>query len=311
MHLLLLARAALRLRPISFSCMALLLAASASVLGTSAPLAVLVWAVASLLSLKVCHALEPFVLRRLGCRAPDHLEWERLDPALHCANVDVVVVDAAEPWLGRGLRTVLISRALLDLLEDRALGGLLTHATQPVRSASLAGEIVVRLGNLPLLSAWWLSRSLAHLGRLLAVVMGAALVVPFLLWPNGFARWAGQLFGAAIVGLSGAALLSSGFAAPGLGLLLAWAIVPGLSALLAWETRRAEMVADDATLDAGQGWQLLEALETLIWAQSLPPPAGLLGLLCRARAPLTGRADRLWLALSQASEQKGGPTKQP
>jgi hypothetical protein len=119
------------------------------------------------------------------------------------------------------------------------------------------------------------------------------------IWPGGFTRWGGRLFGAAIVGLLGSALLSSGLSAAGLGLLVAWAVGPGLEALLSWETRRAETAADDATLAAGLGWELLEALETLAWAESVPPPAAPLGWLCRLATPLTTRADRIWQALSQ------------
>jgi hypothetical protein len=305
----------LRLRPISLVCTALLLVSTAGLVGVSAPLAVLAWAVGAPFSLVIWYAVEPLVVRRLGARAPDHLDWERVDPALDPArervNVDVLVIDAAQPWLGRGLRTLVVSRALLDLLEDRALDGLLAQATLPVRSASLAGEMGVWLGNLPVLCTWWLSRILARLGRVLAVVLGGTLVVPLVLWPTGYARWTGYLLGALIVCLAGASLLSSGFAAAGLGLLLACALVPGLRAILAWETHRAELAADDATLEAGLGWQLLEALETLVWAESVPPPAGLLGVLCRTRTPLTDRADRLWKALSEPNETKGGESAQP
>jgi hypothetical protein len=74
----------------------------------------------------------------------------------------------------------------------------------------------------------------------------------------------------------------------------------GQQALLAWESRRAEQLADQATVDAGLGWQLLEALETLAMAESVPPPDGLLGLFCRRGSPLNTRADRVWRALSKA-----------
>jgi hypothetical protein len=210
-----------------------------------------------------------------------------------------LVLDASQPWLGRGLRSLVISRALLDLLEDRALQGLVAQAREHVRAASLASEFIVSLGNVPVLSAWYLSRGLVQVGRVLAMVVGASLVLPLALWPDGWTRWVGRLFGAVIVGLLGSALLSGGLAAEGLGLLLAWAVVPGLRALLTWETRRAETAADDATLAAGLGWQLLEALETLAWAESVPPPAAPLGWLCRNATPLTTRADRLWRKLAQ------------
>jgi hypothetical protein len=285
---------------LSIFCTALLLTLSASLASASAPLALLLWALASVLSLATWRALEPFVLRRLGCRPPGHLERERLDPALGANRVEVLVLDAAQPWLGRGLRTLVISRALLDLLEDRALAGLLAQATIQVRAASLPGELVVWLGNLPLLCAWRLSRGLMRLGRFLALVVGGSLVLPLVLWPDGFIRWAGRLFGASIVGLLGSALLSSGLSAAGLGLLLAWLVVPGLQALLNWEARQAETAADDATFDAGQGWELLEALETLAWAESVPLLPAPLRWLSRPATPLTARADGIWRKLAQS-----------
>jgi hypothetical protein len=295
-----LAWAALRRHPFSVLCTALLAALSARLLGAPVPVVLVLWATVSLFGITVWHALEPVILRRLGCRSPSWLERERLDRALGAAQLEVVVLDAAEPWLGRGLRSLVVSRALLDLLEDRAVQGLIAQAVGEVRSASLAGELVVWLGNLPLLVGWIFGSWLTHLGRLLAMVLGNSLVVPILLWPTGFIRWVGRLLGWGIVMLLGSALMSSGLAAPGLGLLLAWALVPGLQALLAWESRRAEQLADQATIDTGLGWQLLEALETLAFAESMSPPDGLLGLFCRRGSPFNLRADRVWRALSKA-----------
>jgi hypothetical protein len=214
-------------------------------------------------------------------------------------GMEVLVVDAAAPWLVHGLRNLVLSRAMLDLLEDRALAGLLAQAAAPLWSASVAGELIVWLGNLPLVAVWYVGRWLAQLGRVLAVVVGASLVLPLVLWPTGFTRWAGRLFGSVIVGLLGATLLSDGFAAAGLGLLVAWAVVPGLQALLAWEWRRAEANADQATIDAGLGPQLHEALEALSWLACIPRPDGKLRLLHRAGSPMATRAERVWRALSK------------
>ena len=75
-------------------------------------------------------------------------------------------------------------------------------------------------------------------------------------------------------------------------------MVPALQSLLAWESARAEMAADDATIKMGLGWQLLEALETLMWADCEVRPDGLLGALCRTSAPLARRADHIWVELS-------------
>jgi hypothetical protein len=248
--------------------------------------------------LAVWYAFESVVLRTLGCRQASRLERERLNPVIRSSGLQVLVFDAPHPWLERGLRSLVISSATLDLLDDRAVLGLVTQTVGQLGSASLAAELTVWLGNLPLLGAWVLDRWLAQLGRLLALAVGGSLVVPLLIWPTGFIRWVGRLFGAVVVGLLGSALLSSGLAAPGIGLLLAWALVPALRALLTWESRRAEAVADLATVEAGLGWQLLEALETLAFAESSPLPDGVLGLLGRRGSPYATRAERVWRGLS-------------
>lgn len=294
-----LASAAVRRHPTSIVASALLVALFARLLGMPVPVVLVAWATLSLFGISVWHALEPLGLLWLGGRSPNWLERERLDRALGSVRPEVVVLDAAEPWLGHGLRTVIVSRALLDLLEDRATQGLLTQAVQEVRLASLAGELAVWLGSLPLVAGRMLGIWLTRLGRLLALVVGSSLVVPILLWPIGFIRWAGRLFGSVAVVLLGSALLSNGLAAPALALVLGWPLVLGLQALLAWEARRAEQLADQATIDAGLGWQLREALETLAFAESVSLPGGLLGVFCRRGSPPNARADRVWRALSK------------
>jgi len=295
-----LAWAAARRHPFSILCTALLVALSARMVGMPVPLVLLAWVTLSLFGITVWHAVEPLVLRWLGCRSPSWLERERLDRALGSTRPEVVVLDVAQPWLGHGLRCLVVSRALLDLLEDRAVEGILTQAVYQVRWATLAGELVVWLGNLPLVGGRLLGIWLTQLGRLLALVVGSSLVVPILLWPSGFIRWAGRLFGAVVVVLLGLVLLASGLAAPAFGLLLGWPVGLGLQALQAWESRRAEQLADQATIAAGLGRQLLEALETLAFAESVPPPEGVLGVFCRRGSPLNMRADRVWRALSKA-----------
>jgi hypothetical protein len=295
-----LAWAAVRRHPLSTMLTAILVALFARLLGMPVPAVLAAWMTLSLCGITIWHALEPVTLRLLGCRSPSWLERERLDRALGSTRLEVVILDAAEPWLGHGVRSLVVSRALLDLLEDRAVEGLLTQAAQEVRSARLAAELMVWLGNLPLVAGRVVAGWLVQLGRLLALVVGSSLVVPILIWPTGFIRWAGRLFGAIGVVLVGSALVSNGLAATGLGLLLGWPLGRGQRALLAWESRRAEHLADQATIDAGLGWQLLEALETLAFAESLAPPDGLLGVFCRRASPLNARADRVWRAVSRA-----------
>jgi hypothetical protein len=375
--------AALRRHAFSLAFTVLLVTVSAALLGAPVPLALALWLIASLASLEAWRAGEPAVLQRLGCRPPNRLESERLDPVLKAAGLQISVgvvqrsdaragtgardtncveevdssqsghtarlldgirvwasqisrsrsatrlrdadcgpvvntsqpqlgaglrtaiglqvVDAQQPWVGTGLRNVVVSRALLDVLDDRALVGLLAQASHQLHSGSLPGELVVWLGNLPVLGVWYFARLLGWLGRCLAIVVGASLVLPVVLCPAGWTRWVGRLFGAVIIGLLGSTLVSSRLAAPGLGLLLAWAVVPVLAALLGWERRRAEQRADNATVAAGLGWHLLEALETLAWCESLEAPCRLLGLLRPGGAPIPDRADHLWRTLPTAN----------
>lgn len=285
--------AALRRHPFSMVCAALVALLSARLVGAAVPLALAAWLGLGVVSLEAWYVLEPLVLRRCGCRIPDQLERERLEAAVGCSHIEIFLLDSASIGLGRGLRSLVITRALFDLLEDRAFAGLLTQAVLPVHRASLAGDLVVRLGNLPVLTAWLVSRWLMRIGRGLATLLGTSLVLPVVLWPDGFVRWTGRLLGSVIVALLGSSFLSSGLADPGLGLLLAWAIGPAMQSLAAWETRRAEAAADQATIAAGFGWQLLEALEMLSLVDSLPAPAGVLGWLAWVQSPVQPRADRI------------------
>src|SRR5438105_3938398 len=118
--------------PFSALCSALLAALSASLLGMSVAMVLLAWMAASLVALAACRALEPFALRRLGCRAPNRLERERFDAAPAAWPAQILVFDAAAPWHLRGLRSLVISRGLFDLLENRALVGILSQASANV-----------------------------------------------------------------------------------------------------------------------------------------------------------------------------------
>jgi hypothetical protein len=291
---------ALRRRPFAMVCAALLLVALASLLGASAPTALLAWLALSAASLEIWHTLECVVLQRLGYRRPTSAERERLEPAIPCDHLDILVFDSPELWVGRGLRCVVVTRTMLDLLEDRALLGLLHATTVPVRRAALAGHLLVSLGALPMLLASWLGQGLTLLGRLLARTIGVALVLPVVFWPRGFVLWAGRLFGGMLVGLVGSALVACGSAAPGVAVLMAWVVVPGLRALLAWETCRAEAAADQATIKAGLGWELVEALELLQVTEPLPKRAGVQAILSPQGTPLGARVDRIRRALCTA-----------
>jgi hypothetical protein len=143
---------------------------------------------------------------------------------------------------------------------------------------------------------------LAQFGRLLAVVVGIGLVLPLVFCRDLFLCWTGRLFSLMLVGIIGSVLISEGHAAIGLGVLLAWLIVPSLRAILAWESRRAEALADSATIAAGFGLQLLEGVDFLALAEPLTIADTLLRILCLPRSTAAQRAERIRRALG-ASHQ--------
>lgn len=296
--LLSIAWAALRRRPFSTLLTLLLGVVWSGLLGVPAPAAVLVWLCLALLGLGAARAVEPAVLRRLGGRQPSRLERERLASALRtCGDVRPMVVDQAAAWLYPSLRHVVLSRGLLDLLEERELVGLVAQAAAQQRLGSLAGESMVWLGNTFLLGAWLAGGWLVRLGQLLAAVIGVSLVLPALLWPDAFRARVGRVLGWVLIGLVGTVLIVEGFPALGMALLLARPLVLGMRVLLAWESRRAEARADRATVEAGLGWYLLDALETLGWSADPPRPTGALGVLQRPGSPLPERMAHVWQRL--------------
>jgi hypothetical protein len=288
--------AALRRRPFSVLWTLLLTITWASLLRVPASAAVLAWVLASLFVLEVWLVFEPTILEQLGCRTLAPREQQRILDWTRRFNISVRMFNDPAPWVGGALRTVVISRGAFELLEDRCLYGLLCQAAMLQRGPIQVREVVVWLGNAPLLAAWCASRWLAQLGRLLAFALGSALLLPLLLWPAGLVRGLGRLLGAILVGLVGAVLVSNGQPALGVALWVACALVPGIKALLAWEARHMEAEADRATLAAG--WQLLDALEWLV-SHDAGPPCGAMRLLVRPGAPPHQRADRLWATIKR------------
>ncbi len=275
----------------------LLVAFTANLLHVPAPMLVAAWLGGAFLSFEVWYALEPLALRWIWrCRRPTAVEQQRLDAAPGLRQLNMLVADR-DVAAARGLRCIVISRDLLDLLEDRALTGFLMQVAAPVQAANLAGFALVWLGNLPLRGAGLLGRLFGRLGELLALVIGKCLVLPLALWPDGFVRWAGRLFASVGIGLIGSSLLINGFPAVGFLLMVAWLAIPGLNALLVRESRASERIADRATIEAGYGFQLLEAVDLLGLADPTASPSGALALLRRPGAPSVDRARWLRRAL--------------
>jgi hypothetical protein len=284
--------AALRRRPFSVICTVALIAVSASLLSVPLAIAVTAWAVGVLLGLELWLALERPVLRLLGCRAPTPREREQLEIGHTPTSIAILVVDDCATWIGTAVRTVVIARGALEVLDEQGLRGLLAHAETQRRSMWIIRAGLVWLGNAPVLWAWWLGRGLGLMGRLLALVIGSALVVPVLLWPAGFVRWVGRALGALFVAYVGALLVAGGVTPLGLGLLAAWAVVPALRTLLAWEARAIEADADAAVVKAGLGGYLSDAIEQLELVEAAAP-TGMLGWLVVPGTPRTRRLNRL------------------
>jgi len=286
--------AIIRRHPLGIALTVILAAVTASLVGVSAPLALAAWIVTGLVCFELWYVIEPFALRHLGgCRRPTTAERQRIQAALGRTDLELLITDRPDLTAIRGLRCLTVGRALMDVVEDRALAGFLAQAVAPLHAADLAGYIVVWLGNLPVLAAWWASRLVGQLARLLALAVGASLVVPLVVCREGFLRWAGLAFTSVLVGLCGSILLSYGYAGPGAGLLLAWLLVPLLQAILAWESRRIGMSADRATIEAGLGPQLLEAVEFLAMVEPHRPESGLLCLLSLPEDSMVDRERRI------------------
>lgn len=290
--------AALRRRPFSVFVTLFLLITSAALLRVPVPIALLTWVLGSLLILEVLLILEPFILELLGCPRPTGLEAERLASTLRRHELAVRIANDRATWVVGALRTVVVSRGALDALEDGYLAAFLTQAAFRQRAPGLLREIVVWLGNTPLLLAWCMSGWIVELGKVVAIVIGNALVVPLVLWPKGFVPNVGRVLGVTFVAMLGAMLISGGLAAPGLGLWFGWVLVRGIRALLAWESRRAEQDADLATMKAGQAWSLMHLLE---FQKDIgrTEPVGLLGFLARPGSPILERLRKVrrWIGL--------------
>src|SRR4051794_29647202 len=119
-----LAWAALRRRPFSVLCTLVLDLLWASLLGLSAPLALLVWLVGSFALLELWLLIEPTLLGWCGCREPNRGERDLLHSWAQRLSVSLRVCDDPTPFVASALRTVIVSSGALELFEDRALFGL-------------------------------------------------------------------------------------------------------------------------------------------------------------------------------------------
>lgn len=247
---------------------------------TPAWLPAVAWCTASILLLAIWYAAEPLLHRLHGARRPSAREAARLAAALSAGGdaepASLLIRDDATIQATAGIRTVVVSSGCLEALDDRQLAAVVVHELAHVRSGDAVGRALVWVGNLPLLGLGVATGIVARCGQLLAALIGAGLVVPALLCPAGFVKWVGRVLTVPLVAIIalyclalGDARHSGALGAVGVGMLVAWALVPALRTLVAWESRARETAADRATIAAGLGGSLLEALELI---QSLESP---------------------------------------
>ena len=293
------ARAALRRRPFSVIATFVLVVLYAAFLYIPVHIALVSWVLASLLATALWLLLETRILEYAGCRKPTYTEVPRLHGSAQRLGVDILIAedgDGSTIWIGSGVRAIVISRGAFETLDDDGLLGLIEHAAAARESMPVVSAGMVWLGNAPLLLAWCLSFGLIYLGKLLALTIGAALVLPIAMGGFSFVNRVGVVIGGVLLALSGAVLVSGGEAALGLGLLLSWALVPGPRELLAWESRRIEAMVDAAMIRDGSGRLLLAGLDQLM-VLGTARPSGLLGFLVAPGARLDSRINRVSSAL--------------
>lgn len=290
----------LRTRTASFAVAGVLLPVGSALVGLSPIAGMLIGILFALGILAVRSLIERLVLHQAGCRTPNRLESERLSVHPVLAAAPVMVHDSGRPWLVHCPDRIVLSVALLDVLEDRALLGFLAQASYPGYRAAVIGEAIVWSCIWPLALGRVLTSMASVGGRVLAMPVGFALILPMIVWRDGFVLWAGRALAPVVLGWIILMLAAGGY--PGLAgaALLAAVMYPLLQAILRWEWRQVEKAADRATIDQGLGSHLLDAIETLTWVKPVPP-RGILGLLFHTGTPARTRADRVRRYLSRNS----------
>ena len=291
--------AALRQRAASVLFTLLLVCLQASLFGLPVWQAVLGWVCLWLLALLGWYLGENWLLALAGCRAATPPERDRL-AAVHPASALRLRVDEDDAtWVEAGLRTLLVSRGALEVLDDPELTGMLADAEARAQAAGAAGQLLAWIGTAPLSMLQSAGRLVGQFGRVVAMELGTLVVIPVVVWPDGFVRVAGAVFGAVFVLIASCILAAGGSIGLGAGLLLAWVALPGLRVIQEWEARRIEARADRAAAQAGFGRHLIAALELLVLLQPAPAPSSLVARLLGTRPPTEARIQRLWRLMEQ------------
>jgi Zn-dependent protease with chaperone function len=249
------------------------LLAFSTIAGLPPWLPLVAWLASAIVLSAAWWVLEPSLLRLSGARRPGDREQETLTLPNQLPNPSAPILfvrDDPTIDIRAGLRSIVVTRGLLEVLDQQQLGALVAHATAHIRAGDALGPVLVWLGALPMVALWCVTRGITHVSRLLAYLVGIALIVPALLFPVWFRTWFGGLLAAWITMIVGLWLVAVGldgangtFTAVGAGLLVAWLVVPGLRALAARDARRREPVADHVAIEAGLDEALESALEVI------------------------------------------------
>jgi len=264
-----------RRRSASLGLSLLALAGASAIAGWPVWVPLIGWLFGSLVLVSVWWLLERPILKLWGYRAPTVEEAARLQPGLDAIQAvlaiptrpHLVIDECATVAVSAGLRTLIVSRGALEVLEDPQLAGLLAHEFGHLEACEAPADALVWLASTPVVLAWWAAEMLSKAAGVVAFGVAAALVLPLFLWPAWFTRIV--RVGLSIVMITIASLLlmatgletgERGLVAWGLGVMAAPALVPLTKLVLAWEHRSGERRADLRAVEAELGRQLLEAL---------------------------------------------------
>ena len=190
-------------RPASLGCALVLACATALLASVDMPTTILVWAVTSVIALGVWRKTERLVLRAVGCRPLSARGTRTFSGGLDTGSpTKMLIVDLADHRLCTvsDRSSLVLACSMCSTNADSTGCSRIPARLEP---ATVAGELVVSIGMLPLHIGWYVNSLIGALGRLLALAIGMSLVVPLVIWPHGYLRWGGRLFGSMIGGMLG------------------------------------------------------------------------------------------------------------
>ncbi|HCG01494.1 MAG TPA: hypothetical protein DEV93_13230 [Chloroflexi bacterium] len=204
-------------------------------------------------------ALEESLLRARGYRRLSQAEARRVAPlaqrAAKALNLGTLPRFATSDRQGRpdlftGMRTIVLSKGLLDLLNDRELTAAIAHELAHWRRADVVGKMFIFCAGWPLFLWFELGRWMAVRDPLADVKAGDTVI-------SGAQAISGtKMFGSGGISTGGIFPLIGIILALPAALLISFVLVP----LMAKESRRSEYAADALVKHGGLGPDLIKVL---------------------------------------------------